>query len=94
MFRAWFWAAGLFSLGGEFRAGVLALFGEASLVLPCPFTPRYLERFVPFLEPLREMVRADSFSTAAIQMSFDQSESIASRILSGSSFAEDDERGP
>ncbi len=41
-------------------------------------------------EPFIEIVRADSFSTVAMHNSFDHSVSIASLILVGSSFSEDE----
>lgn len=63
--------------------GLRSPFGEMPLEF-CPLTPRYLDRFVPFLE-LRDIVRVDSFSTVAMQCSLDQSESITSIILGGNS---------
>lgn len=67
---------------GTLDAGLWPPFGEPFLV---PLTPRYLDKFVPFRDPLSETVRVDSFSTVAMQMAFDHSESIVSFILTGSS---------
>ena len=73
------------SAGAFGGAGLWAPLGELCLV-PWPFTLKWWERLIPFLEPLMETVRETAFSTVAMQICLDHSESIVSLIFAGSSF--------